>query len=47
MYQKYQLQNLGGMRYQQNRLRTAVNEFYVENVKLSNHVTQLETDVSK
>ena len=35
------------MRYQQNRLRTSVNEFHFENVKLSNNVTQLETDVTK
>jgi hypothetical protein len=46
-YQKWQLASLGGMRGQQNRLRTSANRLSTENSKLTGSVDQLERQVRR
>jgi hypothetical protein len=46
-YQKWQLASLGGMRGQQNRLRTSANKLSTENSKLTRSVDHLETQVRR
>jgi hypothetical protein len=46
-YQKHQLQQLGGMRGQQNQLRSSVNELQEQNNILTLSLDKLDTQVTK
>jgi hypothetical protein len=46
-YQKFKLNQLGGMRGQQNQLRASVNVMTSENNKLSQHISVLEASLNE